>query len=288
MFDLTIRRTMEPKVQGPIVMITGCRSGIGKSLASAFAFRGAHVLATARQASQLQDLCAEHANITALSLDLDRPEDINHLHTAVQELTGGKIDFLINNAGLHYSALAMDLDMEEVHKVFSVNVFSVMRLCSAFLPMLRRGEHRNRAIVQIGSVTRDIPVVWQSAYNASKAALSQYTKTLRLEVKPLNISVVEVVTGFVQSDILRHGFYPPSNSLYIPVQEQMEKIKLHGNASGMAAGKYAGSIAEKLLATKRFPTSEVWQGTLAWKLRLAVAICPLWLLAELRCGHATL
>lgn len=63
-------------------------------------------------------------------------------------------------------------------KVFSVNVFAVMRLCQYFVPLLRKAPHGR--IVQIGSVVRVVPVVWQSAYNGSKAALSQYTKTLRL------------------------------------------------------------------------------------------------------------
>ncbi|KAL3472065.1 hypothetical protein BJX99DRAFT_236262 [Aspergillus californicus] len=78
----------------------------------------------------------------------------------------------------------MDLEMDEVEAVFQVNVFAVMRLCQIFVPLLRRSP-RGR-IVQIGSVTRNVPVVWQGAYNASKAALSQYSRTLRLvSIQPM-------------------------------------------------------------------------------------------------------
>ncbi|KAL3433960.1 hypothetical protein BDV09DRAFT_170970, partial [Aspergillus tetrazonus] len=159
-------------------LITGCSSGIGKDLAIALAAKGVTVLATARRTESLSDLTRQYDNIEALSLELGKPGSIEKLRDAVLKRTGGRLDFLVNNAGTHYASTAMDLEIEEVAKLFEVNVFAVMRLCQIFVPLLRRA-HRAR-IVQIGSVTRSVPVVWQSPYNASKAALSQYSKTLRL------------------------------------------------------------------------------------------------------------
>jgi 1-acylglycerone phosphate reductase len=164
--------------QTRFALITGCRSGIGKQLAISFAAQGVTVLATARCIEHLQELTSQYKNIEAFPLELASPGSIERLKDAVTVRTGGRLDFLVNNAGTHYAATAMDLELEEAVKVFQVNVFSVMRLCQVFVPLLRR-SHGGR-IVQIGSVTRDVPVVWQCAYNASKAALSQYTKTLRL------------------------------------------------------------------------------------------------------------
>lgn len=169
---------MEQKA--PVALITGCRTGIGRHLAIAFASAGVRVLATAREASQLDDLCSEYPNIKAFSLNVEDAAAIDRLFQDVERMTGGTLDYLVNNAGLHYSATALDLDVDQVVKVFSVNVFAVMRLCQIFAPMLRKTPHGKGTIVQIGSVTRDVPVVWQSGYNASKAALSQYSKTLRL------------------------------------------------------------------------------------------------------------
>lgn len=160
------------------VLITGCNSGIGKELAIAFASRGVTVLATARRIETLSDLTSRYDNVRSLTLELSDPESIKRLKDAVLEETGGRLDYLINNAGTHYAGTAMDVEMDEVVALFQVNVFAVMRLCQIFLPLLRQSP-RGR-IVQIGSVTRNIPVVWQSAYNASKAALSQYSRTLRL------------------------------------------------------------------------------------------------------------
>lgn len=159
-------------------LITGCSSGIGKELAIAFASRGVSVLATARRTETLSELTSKHFNIKALALELSDPESITRLKDAVVRETGGHLDYLINNAGTHYAGMAMDLEMDQVVALFQVNVFAIMRLCRIFLPLLRQSPRGH--IVQIGSVTRNIPVVWQSAYNASKAALSQYSRTLRL------------------------------------------------------------------------------------------------------------
>ncbi|KAJ5433277.1 1-acyl dihydroxyacetone phosphate reductase [Penicillium daleae] len=159
-------------------LITGCSSGIGKKLAIAFAERGVTVLATARRTESLSELTSKFNNIEAFPLELGNLASIDELKETVSKRTGGRLDFLVNNAGTHYASTAMDVQMEEVIQLFQVNVFAVMRICQVFVPLLRRSI-RGR-IVQIGSVTRDIPVVWQGAYNASKAALSQYSKTLRL------------------------------------------------------------------------------------------------------------
>lgn len=159
-------------------LITGCSSGIGKELAVAFANRGVTVLGTARRTQSLDELTSKYSNIKALALDLSDPEIITKLKDSVLDYTDGYLDYLVNNAGTHYAGTAMDLEMDEVVAIFQVNVFAVMRLCQIFLPLLRQSP-RGR-IVQIESVTWNIPVVWQGAYNASKAALSQYSRTLRL------------------------------------------------------------------------------------------------------------
>ncbi|PWY96534.1 1-acyl dihydroxyacetone phosphate reductase [Aspergillus sclerotioniger CBS 115572] len=252
-------------------LITGCSSGIGKALAVAFAAQGITVLATARRAESLKDLTSSHDNIEAFELDLSIPESIPKLKDAVSERTGGRLDFLVNNAGTHYASTAMDLEVEEVEKLFQVNLFAVMRLCQIFIPLLRNSP-RGR-IVQLGSVTRNVPMVWQAPYNASKAALSQYSNTLRLEVKPFGIEVVELVTGFVQSNILHHGMYAPEGSLYLPLKKIIEHIKYQGNANGMPADEYARAVVAKLVKPR--VGAEIWEGVHARALRLLVAILPL-------------
>ncbi|KAI2889754.1 transcriptional regulator family: Fungal Specific TF [Aspergillus niger] len=257
-------------------LITGCSSGIGKELAVAFANRGVTVLGTARRTQSLDELTSKYSNIKALALDLSDPEIITKLKDSVLDYTDGYLDYLVNNAGTHYAGTAMDLEMDEVVAIFQVNVFAVMRLCQIFLPLLRQSP-RGR-IVQIESVTWNIPVVWQGAYNASKAALSQYSRTLRLvstQVKPLGVEVIEIVTGFVQSNILHHGLHAPEDSVYLPIKGIIENIKYQGNANGMPAHVYAASITDKLLRRQVDP--EIWEGKMARLLRL-IFMLPLRLL----------
>jgi 1-acylglycerone phosphate reductase len=96
------------------------------------------------------------------------------------------------------------------------------------------------------------------------------------EVKPLGIEVIEIVTGFVQSNILHHGLYAPEGSLYLPIKSVIEDIKYQGNANGMPPSAYATSVAEKLLQPRVSP--ELWEGDMARMLRLIVAFLPLRLL----------
>ncbi|UKZ74762.1 hypothetical protein TrVFT333_002432 [Trichoderma virens FT-333] len=255
----------------PFALVTGCSSGIGEQLAIAFAAKGITVLATARRVESLQDITSKYANIEAFALELGSMASIDKLKAEIDNRTGGRLDYLVNNAGTHYAATALDLDVEEAAKLFAVNVFAVMKLCQLFIPLLCEAPHGR--IVQIGSVTRAVPVVWQAAYNASKAALSQYTKTLRLEIAPFGIDVIEVVAGFVRSNILHHGLYAPENSLYLPIKGTIERIKYEGNANGMNTREFSRIVVDKV--TCRRPSLEIWEGTLAWRLRLLVTLWPL-------------
>jgi 1-acylglycerone phosphate reductase len=106
-----------------------------------------HVLATARNAESISDLSAQ--GITALSLDVDKPESILALKDEVTKLTDGKLDYLVNNAGRNQTVPALDLDMDEVERTFSTNVFGVMRMCQAFAPLVIAAKG---TIVQIGSL----------------------------------------------------------------------------------------------------------------------------------------
>lgn len=92
------------------------------------------------------------------------------------------------------------------------------------------------------------------------------------EVKPLGIEVTEIVTGFVQSNILHHGLYAPEDSIYLPLKGTIEKIKYQGNANGMPANAYAASIVDKLM--RRRAGTEIWEGGMARMLRLVFLLLP--------------
>jgi NADP-dependent 3-hydroxy acid dehydrogenase YdfG len=178
------------------VLITGCSSGIGAALALEFARRGLKVIATARTQSDLQNLRESHRNITSLRLDVQEDGAILALKEKVELITGGGLDYLVNNAGAHYASPATDIDITKVRQIFEVNVFAVMQMCEVFSRLLIA---RKGIILQIGSVTRDVPMICQSPYNATKAALSQYTRTLRL------VSSHHRRDSFIDADLTRNS-----------------------------------------------------------------------------------
>jgi 1-acylglycerone phosphate reductase len=108
---------------------------------------GLRVLATARRKETISDLSAR--GITTLAVDVDIPESIAQLKNDVLRITDGKLDYLVNNAGRNYTVPALDVDFEEVEQTFRTNVFSVMRMCKEFAPLLIEAKG---TIVQIGSL----------------------------------------------------------------------------------------------------------------------------------------
>ncbi|EWG48636.1 hypothetical protein FVEG_08337 [Fusarium verticillioides 7600] len=265
---------MTASYEPPFALVTGCNSGIGEQLAIALAKNNFTVFATARRVESLDNLTRQHANIIALPLELGESTSIERLRDSVTKYTEGRLDILINNAGMHYATPATDIDVNQVTKLFSVNVVAVMQMCQLFIPLLRKAPRPR--IVQIGSVTRDVPVVCQSVYNASKAALSQYTKTLRVELRPLSIEVLEVVTGYVRSNILRDGVLISEDSLYRPIKSTVESVKNGGNKNGMPADEYAHIVVRQILG-KNYKR-EIWEGHRARILRFMVTFFPVWLI----------
>jgi 1-acylglycerone phosphate reductase len=95
-------------------------------------------------------------------------------------------------------------------------------------------------------------------------------------VQPFGIEVIEVVTGFVRSNILHHGLHASKDSPYLPIKPEIERIKYEGNRNGMPAEEYAKSVVDKLL--RKGTGAEIWEGKLSWKLGFLVNFFPLWFL----------
>ncbi|KAK0514798.1 hypothetical protein JMJ35_002177 [Cladonia borealis] len=250
------------------VLITGCSpGGIGHKLAKAFHSRGLHVFATARNEKALADLTA--VGIEALSLEVTSPEAILEVKRHVSERTGGSLDYLVNNAGRNYTVPALDIDFDEVLNVFDTNIISVMRLCQAFGPLIIQAKG---TIIQIGSVAADLPYVFGSVYNASKAALHAYSNTLRVELAPFDVKVTVVVTGGVKSNISRTHRELPEGSLYIPLDKEYQRRQLYGQEKAMATEVYAEKVVEAVLQPA--PAPWLWKGSQASLVWLVVNFFP--------------
>ena len=257
--------TMEGK---KTVLITGCSpGGIGHALAMLFHSKGLHVFATARSETAVTDLNA--LGMEALQLEVTSPESVAEVERHVSKRTNGSLDFLVNNAGRNYTIPALDVDFSEVQALFETNVFSVMRMCQAFAPLLIQAKG---TIIQIGSVAAEIPYVFGSAYNASKAALHAYSDTLRVELAPFSVNVMVVVTGGVKSNIARTHRELPDGSLYHPIEPEYQRRQLHSQEGAMEGTIYAEGVVGAALMKK--PARSLWKGHQAWSIWLLLTLLP--------------
>ncbi len=257
------------------VLITGCSpGGIGHSLAQVFYAHGLRVFATARSTGTLSSLSSQ--GIETLSLTVDSEPSIQSCLAEVTALTKGRgLDFLINNAGRSYTMPALDVDIDEVRATFETNIFSIMRLVQVFSPLLIQARG---TIVMIGSLAAVLPYVFGSVYNASKAALHAYSNTLRVEMEPLGVKVITIVTGGVKSRISRVGRVLPENSFYSELDEQYKRRQGHSQEGAMSNEDYARSVVRQVLpgagpwpwrwvlndARKRW----IWEGNKSWQVWL--------------------
>ncbi|KAF2497890.1 oxidoreductase [Lophium mytilinum] len=251
------------------VLITGCSAGgIGHALAREFASKGLRVFATARNASTISEL--ETHGIETLSLVVDDEASVKACKKEVEALTGGKLDILVNNAGRNYTVPALDVDFDEVRATFEVNLFAVMRMCQEFAPLLIEAKG---TIVQLGSLAGVMPYVFGSTYNASKAALHAYSNTLRIEMAPLGVKVVTIITGGVKSNIARIERTLPDGSYYIPVSAEYQRRLTHSQEVGMPTDSYAKSVVNHVLTPN--PARWVWAGSASWTIWFVQRFLPL-------------
>jgi NAD(P)-dependent dehydrogenase (short-subunit alcohol dehydrogenase family) len=178
------------------VLITGCTKGsIGYSLAKEFAAHNYHVYATSRRIETMGDL-SSIPNITLLALDLTSSESLHAAHAQISKENDGKLDILYHNAGYRSLAMAVETSFEETLKMYNANLFGIVETNRIFADLIIASRGR---IVFTGSVSGYTPQPSQSVYNSSKSAMEMYARTLRMEMKPLGVRVVIVVTAGVKT-----------------------------------------------------------------------------------------
>jgi len=173
----------------PVTLITGCSSGIGLALARVFKHAGHTVWATARQPKDVVRLADE--GFRARQLDVN---DETALVALAAEL--GQLDILINNAGYGTMGPLLDGGVATIRQQFETNVFSIVGVTRALLPLLRSSRG---LVVNIGSVSWAVVTPFAGAYCASKAAVHSVSDALRMELAPFGIRVLEVQPGAIDT-----------------------------------------------------------------------------------------
>ncbi|OKL62142.1 hypothetical protein UA08_02994 [Talaromyces atroroseus] len=178
-------------------LVTGCSTGIGRSIVVEALAAGHRVIATGRSASRLTSLEQKGAKVIEIDVNAPAPEIEEFALKALSIY--GRIDVLVNNAGYVQLGTIEEAGHEQLLQQFHTNVFAVMNVTRAFLPAMR--SQRSGTIFMIGSVAAFQFLPAAGLYDASKAALRGLTHSLNSEVKHLGIRVCHVEPGFFRTNI---------------------------------------------------------------------------------------
>lgn len=183
-----------------IVVITGASRGIGFAIAERLCESGYKVYAGKRCTSTMKHLrqLAQKfpENLHVLDIDVTKQEEIDAAVETIMK-NEGRIDILINNAGVEYWGSIENISIEEAQKLFDVNYFGPTRMCQAILPIMRK--QMGGRIIQIGSRGGFRPVPSLSVYSATKFALEGISETMASTLKPWNIFVSLIEPGPVKT-----------------------------------------------------------------------------------------
>jgi len=174
------------EISEKVILVTGASSGIGRACAIALAQQGHRVYGTSRAPGSTD------GSFTILPMDVT---DAASIQATVQTLLEreGRIDVVVNNAGIGYGGAIEDTAIEEAQATFETNFFGVLRVCHAVLPTMR--AQGSGTIINVSSIGGVISLPFQGLYSASKYALEGMSEALRMEVKHFGIHVVLVEPG---------------------------------------------------------------------------------------------
>lgn len=188
-----------------VIIITGGSSGIGKALAYEFGKNGSRIVITGRRQEELdkalQDFSASSIEALAIRADVTQPKDNQRMVELTLERFG-RIDGLVNNAGISMRALFEEVDVEVIRKLMEINFFGVLYATKACLPEIIKNKG---SIIGISSIAgyRGLPA--RTGYSASKFALNGFLEALRTELLMKEVHVLTACPGFTATSIRKHS-----------------------------------------------------------------------------------
>ncbi|TNJ43499.1 SDR family NAD(P)-dependent oxidoreductase [Tamlana fucoidanivorans] len=252
-----------------IWLITGVSSGLGKALAETVMTSGGFVIGTFRKQSQVESFNQKNkGNGFAIKLDITNLNDINE---AVQLLISkfGRIEVLVNNAGIGFVGAIEESSIEEVKAVFDANFFGALQLTRSVLPFMRK--EKNGHIVQISSHGGIKAFAGFGIYNASKFALEGFSEALAQEVNPIGLKVSIIEPGPFRtkfaSDSLKEAKKRLSDYSETAGAFRVKLRGVDGKQEGdpVKASKAIIDIVNSDSLTLRFPLGRIALSTIAAK-----------------------
>ncbi len=219
-----------------VVLITGCSSGIGKVSALAFARKGYHVFAGARNPNDCAALTVisenESLKLEVVQLDVTDAQAVSDAVARAIDVSG-RIDVLVNNAGIGRLAALEDMTDGDIDQVMQVNFIAPVRLSRAALPAMRAQGYGR--IIMVSSLSALVGLPGETIYCASKAALEAMAEGLRHEVGCFNIAVSVVEPGSFNTAMpgkIAQGAVCPPDSPYAPLLQHLQQEAAAGSGHG--------------------------------------------------------
>ncbi len=181
---------------GKVALVTGANTGIGEAAAVALHDAGARVFATVRRKDALEAARARHPQLHWLIADVAKPDQVKGAIAAVTS-EAGRLDVLVNNAGIFMFAPLAEASEDIVREQFEINVLGLSRVTQMALPALRASKG---AIVNLSSVVGRKPSPNASHYAATKAAVESLTRSWALELAPYGVRVNAIAPGPTDTD----------------------------------------------------------------------------------------
>jgi len=187
------------------VLITGVSTGIGRVTAEWLLKRGYRVFGSVRKIADSQELTETFPDtFHSLTFDVTDEQKIHEAVETVKNILGSKnLDCLINNAGIAVGGPTMLLHADEFRRQFEVNLFGVINVTNAFLPLLgaEKNAHHKGRIINVSSISGRRSAPFIAPYTSSKFALEAYSDSLRCELQLYGVDVILIEPGPIQSEI---------------------------------------------------------------------------------------
>lgn len=230
-------------LENKVVWITGASSGLGKALARECALQGAQVVLTARRYDELENVRLgllkpeQHVSVAA---DITDETQVRHAYEQVLAKKG-RIDWLINNAGLSQRALIQDTTMQTERAIMEIDYFSQVFLTKTVLPTFI--EQKSGRIAYVSSVAGLLGTQYRASYSAAKAAIHMWANSLRAEVAAFSVGVSVIFPGFVKTNVSFNAL----NGEGKPQGHQDEAIE-----NGLEADVFAQEVVKALMNEEEY------------------------------------
>ena len=191
-----------------VILITGASSGIGKSTAEFLSAKGFKVYGTGRNPKK-----NEKNGYSLIPLDVTKPETISLAIDSIIK-SEGRLDVLVNNAGMGITGPIEDTPTNEMRKVFETNFFGAIDMMKGVLPQMRKQQ--SGTIINVTSIAGYMGLPFRGVYSATKGALDLVSEAIRMEVKEFGIQIATIAPGDVATNIAAGRYHTPvfENSAY--------------------------------------------------------------------------